>query len=256
MFPILQVGPLALQLPGLFLLAGIWLGTWLVDREAPRHKVSGAAINSLVFYGLIAGIIGARLAYASRYLSIYAEDPLSLLSLNPSTLAPTEGILAGITVALVLGQHRNLRLWPSLDALTPSLAALAVFVGIAHLSSGDAFGAPASLPWAIELWGALRHPTQVYEIMLAILAFAAVWRLGRVETFPGFLFFAWLALAAASRLFLEAFRGDSAVAFGGLRSAQVASLGVLALALVALYLRGKSGTAVGSTGIGPPRKAT
>ena len=68
MFPILQLGPLAIQLPGLFLLAGIWFATWLIDREAPRHRVPGAALNTLVFYGLIAGIIGARLAYVSRYL--------------------------------------------------------------------------------------------------------------------------------------------------------------------------------------------
>lgn len=239
MFPILQLGPLALQLPGLFLLAGVWLGTWLIEREAPRHNVSVGALNSLVFYGLIAGIVGARLAYASRYFRVYAENPLSLFSLTPSTLAPGEGILVGLAVVLILGQRRRLPFWRSLDALAPSLAAFAVLVGIAHLSSGDAFGVPASVPWAIELWGAQRHPTQVYEIILAILAFAAVWRLRRVDTFPGFLFFAWLAFAAASRLFLEGFRGDSVVAFGGLRSAQLVSLAVLGGTLYAVHRRAR-----------------
>jgi len=238
-FPILQVGPLALQLPGLFLLAGIWFATWLIDREAPRHPVSGAALNSLVFYGLIAGIVGARLAYVSRYLSVYAENPLSVFSLNLSTLAPGEGVLVGLTIVLILGRRRHLPLWRSLDALTPSLAAFAVFVGMAHLSSGDAFGASSSVPWAVDLWGARRHPTQVYEILLAILAFVGVWRLGRVRAFPGFLFLAWLALASASRLFLEAFRGDSVVAFDGLRGGQLVSLGVLALALTLVHQRAR-----------------
>ena len=131
MFPILQLGPLALQLPGLFLLAGVWLGTWLIEREAPRHNVSVGALNSLVFYGLIAGIVGARLAYASRYFRVYAENPLSLFSLTPSTLAPGEGILVGLAVVLILGQRRRLPFWRSLDALAPSLAAFAVLVGIA-----------------------------------------------------------------------------------------------------------------------------
>jgi prolipoprotein diacylglyceryltransferase len=45
-FPILQVGPLAIQLPGLFLLGGIWVGTWMLDREAPKHGVSGSALSA------------------------------------------------------------------------------------------------------------------------------------------------------------------------------------------------------------------
>ena len=243
MFPILQLGPVALRLPGLFILAGVWVGTWWIDREAPRHKVSAADLNSLVLYGLIAGIVGARLAYALRYLAIYAEDPLSLLSLNLSTLAPNEGILIGLAVVLVLGQRRHIPLWPALDALTPGLAVFAAFFGIAHLSSGDAFGAPTSVPWSIELWGALRHPTQAYEIILAALAFAAILRLRRIEAYPGFLFLSWLAMAAASRLLLEAFRGDSVIVFGALRAVQLTSLAVLAAALAGLHLRARNALA-------------
>lgn len=239
MFPILQLGPLALQLPGLFLLAGVWVGTWLIDREAPRHGVSGAALSMLVFYGLIAGIVGARLAYAFRYFAIYAEDPLGLVSLNLQTFAPAEGILVGLAVAFVLGQRRRLPLWASLDALTPALAAFAVLVGLAHLSGGDAYGTPANLPWAIELWGARRHPTQVYEILLAILAFSIVWRLRFAEAFPGFLFLAWVALAAASRLLLEGFRGDSPVLFAGLRSPQLIGLAILACTFAMVHRRAR-----------------
>ena len=239
MFPILQLGPLALQLPGLFLLAGIWVGTWLIDREAPRQRVAGAALNSLVFYGLIAGVIAARLAYALRYAKIYAQDPLSLFSLNLSTFAPAEGILVGVAVAFVVGQRRRLPFWASLDTLTPSLAAFAILFGLAHLSSGDAYGTPASVPWAIELWGARRHPTQVYEILSAILAFGVVWRLRIVETFPGFLFLAWVALAAASRIFLEGFRGDSPVLFEGLRSPQLVGLVVMACTFAIVHRRAR-----------------
>ena len=238
MFPILQIGPLALRLPGLFLLMGIWAGTYLIDREAPRHKVSAAALNNLVFYGLVAAIIGARLVYGLRYLSIYADDPWSLFSLNPSTLAFTEGILIALIVVLVVAQRQHLPLWPALDALTPSLAGFAIFVGVAHLSSGDAFGAPTSVPWGVELWGATRHPTQVYEIALAVLVFLALWRLRRSPSFPGFQFLSWLAMAA-SRLFLEAFRGDSVITFGVLRAAQLLSLVVLTGAMAGLHLRAR-----------------
>ena len=239
MFPILQVGPLAIQLPGLLLLAGVWVGSAMIEREAPKYGLSGTTLGSLVFYGLVAGLLGARLGYALRYWSVYAEDPLGLVSLNPSTLSAAEGLAAALLVGLVLARRHRLPLWPTLDAFAPGLAVFAVFAALANLSSGDAFGAPTSLPWAIDLWGAARHPSQVYALLLALAVFVAVRRIGISPTFPGFLFLAWLAMAAASRLFLEAFRGDSVIVLGSLRAAQLISLIVLGAALLGLNQRAR-----------------
>jgi prolipoprotein diacylglyceryltransferase len=52
------------------------------------------------------------------------------------------------------------------------------------------------------------------------------------ESPPGILFLNFSALTAGARLFLEAFRGDSALMFGGLRLAQVIAWIVLALVLI------------------------
>ena len=239
MLPILQVGPLAIQLPGLLLLAGVWVGSALIEGEAPKRGLSGATLGSLVFYGLVAGLLGARLGYALRYWPVYAEDPLGMVSLNPLTLSTADGVAAALLVGVVLARRRRLPLWSTLDAFTPGLAAFAVFAGLADLSSGNAFGAPTSLPWAIELWGAARHPSQVYALLMALAVFIAVRRFALGPTFPGFLFLACLAMTAASRLFLEAFRGDSVIVLGSLRAAQLISLVVLGAALLGLNQRAR-----------------
>ena len=239
MLPILQIGPLALQLPGLLLLAGVWIGSTFVEREAPKRGLSGAVLSSLVFYGLVAGLLGARLGYVLRYWTVYAQDPLGLISLNPKTLSAAEGVAAALLTVLVLAQRRRLPLWPTLDAFAPGLAMFAVFAALADLSSGNAFGAPTSLPWAIELWGAARHPSQVYTILLAVTVVVAIHRLGRGPAFSGLMFLAWLAMTAASRLFLEAFRGDSVIVLGSFRSAQLISLIVLGAGLVGLHRRAR-----------------
>lgn len=237
MFPLLQLGPLALRLPGLFLLSGLWLGLRLVEKESRRQKLPTVTIYNLVFYGVVAGVIGARLWYAGRYFSVYWADPLSLFSLNPATLAPSEGLLTGFLVALIYGQRQGLTLWPTLDALTPGLALFAMFLGIAHLASGDAFGAPTELPWGIQLWGEVRHPSQVYEIIAAGLIVLAARRLQTQSRSDGVTFLAWTALTASCRLFLEAFRGDSVIVLGSVRAAQLVSLMVLLLALWGMRAR-------------------
>lgn len=232
MFPVLQLGPLALQLPGLLLLLGVWVGTNLIEREAPRHNLPAGVLSNMVFFSLLGGIAGARLGYALRFLQVYSKDPIGLVSLNPNTLAPFEGIVAALIVALIYGQRRHLPLFPTLDAFTPGLACFAIFLGLANISSGDAFGAPTTVPWAIDLWGASRHPSQIYETIAAALIFLVIQRLKSRSFFSGFIFTLWIFLTAIDRLFLEAFRGDSVLIFDGLRSAQVVSL---ALAVVAMF---------------------
>ncbi len=228
MLPFLQLGPFLLQLPGLVLLAGLWAVIVLAEKDAPRLNLDATALTNAVFYGLVGGLIGARLAYVARYLSTYLADPLGIFSLNPQTLAPAEGAVIGLLVAVIYGQRKGLPLRPALDALTRGLAAFLVAVGIAHILSGDAFGAETRLPWAIYLWDAYRHPTQVYETLLALGVLAALWR--RPLRGDGTAFLELVALSAAARVLVEGFRGDSVIWPGGFRAAQVVGLGVMVLA--------------------------
>ena len=53
MLPILQVGPLAIQAPGLILLLGLWLGLALAERTAHYWGVPGKTLYNLAFMALI-----------------------------------------------------------------------------------------------------------------------------------------------------------------------------------------------------------
>lgn len=227
MLPYIHLGPLLLQTPGLALLIGVWVGLSLSEQEAKRTGVNSNHIYNLVLLGLVAGVLGARLGYALRYLDAYLESPLSLFSLNTSTLSLDFGLVSGLLCAWIYSQRKSLPLRSSLDILAPGLAAFMVFLGIAHLLNGDAFGAPASIPWSIYLWNEYRHPTQIYEIIgaLIILTMALNRPLQKLGT--GLNFLLVVALSAGARLFLEAFRGDSLIWFDGLRAAQVISLLIL-----------------------------
>ena len=235
MLPYLHLGPLLLPLANLTLLLGVWLGSWLAEKEAVHLKIQPDQISNLVLIGVIAGLVGARLAYAIRFLNAYLSNPLGLFTLNPGTLSPSEGLFIGVLAAWIYGQRKGLRFRPALDALTPGLAAFLVCLGVAHLFSGDAYGTPAQLPWAIYLWGEYRHPTQVYEILLAGLIFLVIQKHPLEKVGQGLNLWLVFALTAAARIFLEAFRGDSLIWLGGFRAAQVIGLGVLSAALWFLW---------------------
>src|SRR3990172_5013900 len=229
MFPYLRLGPFILPMASLVLLAGLWLGLPLIEREAARLKINASMLSNIIFYSLLAGLIGARLGYALEFPNVYLAKPLSLLALTPTTLSPSMGSAVGLMAFVIFIQRKGLSLRPTLDALAPGLALFMVFVGLAHILSGDAYGAPTSVPWAIRLWNEYRHPSQFYEMFIGLTIFLVI-----RERFPkpegvGLNFLLTIALSSASRVFLEAFRGDSVFWPGGFREAQVIALVVMAV---------------------------
>ena len=236
MYPYLRLGPFLLQLPLLALLVGVWIGSALAEKEAARLKLSTTIVNNLAFVGLIAGIVGARLAYAVRYLQVYLENPLSLFALNVNTLAGFDGLVIGGVVAVFYGWRKKLPLRPTLDALAPGLAAFTVALGVSHLLSGDAFGTPARLPWSIYLWSEYRQPSQIYETLAALGIFFAIYKKPLGQAGDGINFLLVVAISSAARIFLEAFRGDSVAWPGGFRAAQVIGLIVLAITLYTMRI--------------------
>jgi prolipoprotein diacylglyceryltransferase len=241
MFPVLQIGPLALQTPGLALILGLWIGLSLSERLAPHFKADANKLYNLVFTALVAGVIGARLSFAAQSTQAFIASPISIFSLNPGLLDPVGGLAIGVVAAAIYGNRAGLSLWPTLDALSPLLAVFAIALGVSHLASGKAFGLPTSLPWGIDLWGAKRHPTQIYEILAGLLTLGLIWprSTGRTQSRPrvtGSTFSIFLALSAGMYLIIAGLRGDSSVLANGIRTSQLAAWMILAFSF---WLLGK-----------------
>lgn len=230
MLPVLQIGPFSVQTPGLALLLALWIGLSLAERHSHKHALSPETLNSLALVALLGGAIGGRLGYILQYPHAFLQSPLSALSLNPGLFDPLAGLAAGLLSALLYGRRKALHFWKTLDALTPLAAVVAVGVALSHLASGNAFGEPTNLPWAIELWGARRHPSQIYEMLGSLLTLGLLWP-RQADAPPGVYFLRFAALTSGTRLFLQAFRGDSALVLGGLRLEQILAWLALAAAL-------------------------
>jgi phosphatidylglycerol:prolipoprotein diacylglycerol transferase len=231
MLPVLQLGGLAIQTPGLVLLLAAWVVLWLAAREATRLGLDGNVVYNAGFLVLMVGVLSARLVYILLHLSIYLANPADILSLDVGSFAPIPGAAIGLLAGAVFVVRRRLP-WAELaDAFAPALAAGLALWSVAALLGGTSYGRPADLPWAITLWGARRHPTQIYELLAALAILAILWRTRARRAYPGQTFLLFTTLYGGARLFLEAFRADSQVLPGGLRAAQVLGLVAVVVAL-------------------------
>jgi phosphatidylglycerol:prolipoprotein diacylglycerol transferase len=245
MAPYLSILGFSIQSYPLFLLVAVMAGLWLAARQARRLGLDPDHVYNLGFYTLLATLIGARLAFVIQNWSAYRDAPLSALSPTTTAFAWPEGLVVGAVVALIYWLRHRLPVGLTLDAIAPGLALALAIERLGAFLGGVSFGEPTGLPWGVFMWGEVRHPVQIYE-MLALLAILAVllWQgdrrsFGKLRTVPfdGYIFVLFLALYAGSRLFLEAFRADAALISGGLRVAQVIALGVLLIAVWYLYRR-------------------
>ncbi len=212
----------------ILLIAAMWLGLTLAEKRSERHGISKEALNNIVYYSLLGYIIGGRVLFALANLSAFVQSPLSLFSINIDLFDPPGALVVALLVGFIYGYRQKLPLWGTLDALTPFFATLAVGLPLSHLAAGTAFGQPTDVPWGMDLWNAMRHPSQMYELLASLLTFCLLWFPKR-DLRPGILFLTFAALTAGSRLFLEAFRGDSTLVFGGFRLAQIAAWVALAV---------------------------
>lgn len=216
----------------ILLLAALWVGLALSEKRAERHGISKDAIDNIVYYALFGYILGGRLLYALANYPVFLQSPLSIFSINLDLFDPVAGLVIAVIVGVVYGTRQKLPFWSTLDALTPLFALLAIGLSLSHLAAGTAFGSPTTLPWGIDLWNATRHPTQIYELLAALVIFGLLW-FRKTNGLPGSDFLLFAALTAGTHLFLEAFRGDSILIFDGLRLAQIVAWIVLAISLIA-----------------------
>ncbi len=230
MWPVIQMGPAAIQTGPLAWVLGWWLGIEVAKRECRRRGLASDDAWNLVLLATAVTIVSGRLVYAARYASAYAGDPWQMLALTPGTIDYGMGALFGLIAAAAYIQHRRIPLARFLDALAPGALVAVAMVALGQFLSGDAYGTPANLPWANYLWGEWCHPVQLYEALVVFLGFVTLQRLGS-HFHEGSSALGALAWVSAARVLVDAFRADAATLGGGYRLMQLVALVVLLMAV-------------------------
>jgi phosphatidylglycerol:prolipoprotein diacylglycerol transferase len=203
-------------------------------------------IYSIFLWGIVGGIVGARLAFVIYDWEHFVANPRDVIGLEGLA---QNGMIIGVIVAALIYMGVTRMRFSTLLSLGDAVAVgapLALAIGrVGCTLNGCCYGIPApDLPWAVVYThpnslaplNAPIHPTQLYHLLWNLIVFAVVWRLrGRFKPEGSLLFF-FICIFAAGDFVIRFFRTDEPVLWG-LRQAQVLDLGALAIHLPWLIIR-------------------
>ena len=243
---IAQLGPFQLGWHGLFTAVAVAVALWLAGYIGVRQGISQDTIYSVAGWGVVGGIIGARLFHVADHLSFYAANPLLIPQVWEGGIAVYGAFIGGLIGGGIAAWRAHLDAWPLLDIAAPAMLVGQAIGRLGCLSNGDAWGAPAAAvcPFCLairytnpndllpsDLLGVPTYAYPLYEIIAEVILLAVLWLLrDRLRQRPGSMFLLTAIGYAIIRFTLTFFRQETVVLWG-LQEAQVIALvtGVVAL---------------------------
>jgi len=159
--------PLVLHTYGVAIATGFIVAIWFAVREARRTGLSPARVMDLAFWGLIAGLVGARLVFMmvewENYYNMCFEpaaagltqpDCLAVLKFWKGGLVFYGGMLLAVFVSLIYLWRNKLPILRYADACAPSITIGSMFGRLGCLSAGCCHGSyvPSDKFFALQ-WG-------------------------------------------------------------------------------------------------------
>jgi len=238
---IIYIGHFGLRWYGLGILAAIATGIALTLREARRKGIGEDVIWGVATWGIIGGLVGARLFHVVDNLDTYLADPAAILAFQEGGLSIYGALVVGLLAALIEAKRRGWPFMRVLDASAPALILGQAIGRIGCIVQGDAVGPATDLPWGFVYTnpGAMAPalgvpflPTMVYEMVWDLAIFAFLWIARTRVRAEGLLFVSYLLLYSLNKFTVSFWRENVILAFG-LREAQIVALVLLAFSVVA-----------------------
>jgi len=255
MYPhLFTIGDFTVTSFGLMMFLSFVVGAWVLARQFDQRGMDPEAAWDMLLWVALGGILGAKLYYVGLHYEALLADPLRELT-NRGGLVWYGGFIGGVAAFYWQVRRRGLRTSLAFDSAAPALA-IAYAVGrLGCFLVGDDYGRPTDswvgiafpegyppstagyfrsigtqIPADIPDTAVLAvHPTQLYEIALAMIMFAVLWRLsGGLRA--GRLFAVYLAMYGVLRFTIEFVRAKTDLMVLGLTTSQIASLVLLVLA--------------------------
>lgn len=267
---------------GVLFMLGFVVGYWVVapmlmttlkDFGSPSDQIRNNCkrlTDKLTWFLIIGTIVGARLGHVFFYeWPRYKNHPWDIFKTWEGGLA-CHGAILGILIAIFIFRRSIAKDYPFLTYLrlvdilcVPSVLG-GFFIRVGNFINQEILGTITTMPWAVVFGDpadgsvpAPRHPVQLYEGIVDLIAFIALfflWRRPEVRSKPGLLTGICFIFVFGARAILEIFkepqslmRDESWISTGQILSIPLVLAGLI-FCIYALY---KRCTAKSNQGVSP-----
>ena len=190
------------------------------------------------FFVLLGIFFGSKLLYIITRWSWLMEDTSRWEIILSGGFVAYGGIIFAFLLPAIYTKLKKISYWEYADlfALGAPLANLANRIGC--FFEGCCYGKPvvSNIPWGVDYLNAVRHPTQVYHALSAIIIFIILLRLNKKKNFNGFMVLSYLVLYSVFRFIVEFFREiNGKYIFFSLTGSQWIAIFMIAFAGLIIY---------------------
>lgn len=213
-------------------------------RAAIRERLDQEQVYNTALWGVLGGIVGARIVHVLDNWSIYGDDPLSIFAVWNGGIGLWGGILGGWIAGLIYAYFAKAPIGRFMDIAAAPLLVAQTIGRIGDIINGEHWSRPLDMFWGWyftdidsparavidqypEIFGTdvdrPVHPAVVYEMITNIIILGVIFLLrGRVRP-AGSIFMIYLALYATARFGIQFVRLDD-VKFWGLQEAHLIAI--------------------------------
>jgi len=208
--------------------------------EFKRVGLDDTLLDLLLVASVIGGLGGAKLLF------LYQQATLSDLIANPMRYASSGftfygGVIGSGILVFLVSQYRRISFVRLTDVICP-VTILAYAIGrIGCLLVGDDYGSPSDLPWAMAFPNGAPptfetvHPTQIYDTICMLIAFAFLWKIRKNNRFPGWITAIAIIILGGQRFLIEFLRNTTPSFIPGISQAQVISTALIIIGIIMIY---------------------
>lgn len=252
-----KLGSLTIHWYGVFMALGFLAGLASWTLLGRREGKPFAFCSDLLFWIMVSGILGARLAYVIANIGDFADRPYAVFFLHEGGLIYYGGFIGAAVAIPIFARVRGLGALDLYDFVITSVPLAHALGRVGCFMNGCCFGRihtgwpsvrfpSGTLPWWTHAEsGAITsdaarslpvHPVQLYESLFNVLLYALLVSVYRRRKRSGSITAFYLFAYPVGRFIFETVRGDARLNGGALSLAQWISLGLILTGLVVAWV--------------------